>query len=1112
MALTNRARIALPAAAALLAPTLLALPALTGTAAAVSPTIVISQVYGGGGNAGAPLTHDYVELFNRGTTAASLAGWSIQYASATGTGNLGANSGQLTELPAISLAPGQYLLVQEASNAAVGAPLPAPDVIDASPIAMAAGAGKVALANIATGLGCNGGSTPCSPARLANIVDLIGYGNANFFEGAAAPTLSNTTAALRKDDGCTETDNNASDFSVLAPAPRNTAAPLDPCGADDAPAVSSTTPAGGATNVATSANVTVTFTEPVDVTGSWVTIECTTTGAHPAATTGGPTTFTLDPASDFSPGETCTVTIVAAQVADQDVEDPPNEMAANHTFSFTTEVPVPIVAIHDIQGASHTSPLVGTAIRTTGIVTARASNGFYVQDNAEDSDDATSEAIFVFTGTGPAVAAGDEISVRGTVTEFRPGGASSTNLTTTELTGPSVTLLSSGQALPAATVVGTGGRIPPSTVIDDDSFGLFDPASDGIDFYESLEGMRLQVNNAVAVGPRNNFGEIAVVGDDGANASVRTTRGGIVIRADDFNPERIFIDDVLATTPTADVGDHFTAPLTGVLDYSFGNYKLLVTAPPTVESGGLTREVTGDAGERELAVATFNVENLDPGDPQAKFDELAQLVVNNLRSPDLIGIEEIQDNNGPINDATVDADQTAARLIDAIAAAGGPAYDFRNINPVDDRDGGEPGGNIRVAFLFRADRGLAFVDRPGGTPTSSTTVNPGPELSASPGRIDPTNPAFNSSRKPLAGEFTYRGRSLFVVVNHFNSKGGDQPLFGRFQPPTRSSEAQRHQQAQIVNDFVDQILAEDAGARVVVLGDINDFEFSETVNLLKGGVLHDLVETLPQSERYGYVFEGNSQTLDHILVSDGLFNEPLEYDVVHVNSEFAAQASDHDPSVARFSFANVAPTVTSVTSTPTSCAAASSVTVNFTDPDFDDTFSATVDWGDGTSDQLASVTSPFTATHNYAHAGSYTVTVVVSDDDGGVSAPKTGTAVVTYTAAFGAPLDSDDPPPVFKHGRTIPVKLTLVDCDGSTPADLAPTLTVVRISPNTPDGEDEAASTSGADTGNTMRWADGHYVYNLGTRQLSDPTATYRLTVTVPATGQTISTDFGLRR
>jgi uncharacterized protein len=304
------------------------------------------------------------------------------------------------------------------------------------------------------------------------------------------------------------------------------------------------------------------------------------------------------------------------------------------------------------------------------------------------------------------------------------------------------------------------------------------------------------------------------------------------------------------------------------------------------------------------AAGSVETSGIDPGDDT--FGTHADYIVNHLRSPDLIAIEEIQDSDGPTNSSVTDAATTWNMLIAAIAAEGGPTYQFRQINPVDDQDGGEPGGNIRVGFLFRTDRGLEFIARPGGTPTSSTTVvdHPsGPRLSASPGRIDPANTAFNSSRKPLAGEFRMRGKKVFVIANHFNSKGGDHPLFGRFQPPVRSTEVQRHAQAQIVNDFVDDLLAADEHANVIVLGDINDFEFSETVEILEGGVLTSLMNTLPKPERYSYVLEGNSQVLDQILVSDNILNGfATQYDVVHVNSEFANQASDHDPQVARIDF------------------------------------------------------------------------------------------------------------------------------------------------------------------------------------------------------------------
>jgi predicted extracellular nuclease len=565
--------------------------------------------------------------------------------------------------------------------------------------------------------------------------------------------------------------------------------------------------------------------------------------------------------------------------------------------------------IHDIQGASHISPLnLENVSGVAGIVTARSASGFWLQDPAPDASDATSEGIFVFT-TRP-VAVGDSVLVSGRAVEFRPGGSSSTNLTTTEIDRvSSLEIVSSGNPLPATTVLGTGGRVPPSEVIEDDATGsvetsgVFDPASDGIDFDESVEGMRVQVNDAVATGPTNGFGEISVVGDHGANAGPRTVRDGVVITATDFNPERVILDDTLLPTPVVNVGDGFTTAAVGVMDYSFGNFKLNITAALGRVDNGLQREVTRESIAQEISVATYNVENLDPADGATAFARHADLIVNHLRSPDVIAIEEIQDNDGAANTTVTDASVTWTALIEAIVAAGGPDYDFRQINPVDDQDGGEPGGNIRVGFLVRNDHGVHFIDLPGGGPTTPTTVidrPSGPRLSSSPGRIDPGNSAFISTRKSLAGEIRAHGRHLFVIANHFSSKTGDQPLFGRFQPPARVSEIARHAQAQVVNDFVDEILAADPNANIVVLGDINDFDFSETVEILEGGVLTTLMDTLPLEERYSYVFDGNSQVLDQILVSGNLLKSfPIDYDPVHVNSEFADQASDHDPQVAR---------------------------------------------------------------------------------------------------------------------------------------------------------------------------------------------------------------------
>jgi hypothetical protein len=705
-------------------------------------------------------------------------------------------------------------------------------------------------------------------------------------------------------------------MSVLGPVPLA-------AGNGGPPEVIGVTPGIGATLVPLETDIEISFDKAVTTTTSAFDLQCpvgsvitttNVTGAAPA------TDLTLDPTADLPPGTACRMVVVADQV----VYAGAFPMTENYTWTFTTAIPVGSTRIHDVQGLAHLSPLSGTVVSGVfGVVTVVRGNGFFMQDPTPDSDPGTSEGIFVFTSSAPpGVSVGVSVSVQGRVAEFRPGGSGGTNnLTTTQIGRggePAVyNVLATGVPTPAPSLIGQGGRLPPDMVIDAGITGTvesptapFSPTVHGIDFYESLEGMLVALENPVVSGPTSDFGEIPVISL--ASGGPRTPRGSLLI-ADgyaDFNPERLLIDDaIVSAEPQVSVGDILSSTVVGVMDYSFSNFKLLNTQPMTATAGNLQRETVGFTATAavELTVAAFNVENLSPSDPAAKFDSLAEQIVNRMGAPDLIALEEVQDNNGTLTQTVVAADQTLQRLITAISAAGGPLYTYRQIDPVEGQDGGAPGGNIRNVFLFRTDRGLAFVDRAGGTATAATAVVTGttgaPQLLYSPGRIDPTNAAFNASRKPLAGEFTFRGQTVFVIANHFNSKGGDQPLFGRFQPPTRTTEVQRLQQAAVVNGFVDSILALDPGANIIVLGDLNDFEFSPVLEAVKGGVLNNLVDRLPKPERYTYVFEGNAQMLDHLLVSGALLMRTTGFDIVHLNAEFSDQISDHDPSVARFNFA-----------------------------------------------------------------------------------------------------------------------------------------------------------------------------------------------------------------
>ncbi|MGW2829029.1 endonuclease/exonuclease/phosphatase family protein [Streptomyces sp. NPDC001286] len=588
--------------------------------------------------------------------------------------------------------------------------------------------------------------------------------------------------------------------------------------------------------------------------------------------------------------------------------------SAASAVALTSPAHADSVRIHDVQGTTRISPYAGQKVADVpGIVTATrtygSSRGFWIQDPTPDDDPATSEGVFVFTSSTPKVAVGDSVTVSGTVSEYVPGGTSSGNQSVTEITKPTVTTVSTGNAVPAPTVIDAksvpGEYTPAGDAAANGSInGLpLQPSTYALDYYESLEGMNVQVADARVVTATDPYSELWVTVKPHEN---RTRRGGALYGSyDSQNTGRLQIQSLGATAdfPVANVGDTLTGTTTGPMDYNqFGGYTLVASQLGTLKSGGLQRETTRKQSRGELAVATYNVENLDPSD--ATFAAHAAAIVNNLQSPDIVSLEEIQDNDGATDDGVVDASATVNKLIDAIVAAGGPKYDWRSIDPVNDQDGGEPGGNIRQVFLFNPER-VSFTDRAGGDSTTAvgvTKVHGKAQLTASPGRIEPANDAWKSSRKPLAGEFVFRGRTVFVIANHLNSKGGDQGLTSQYQPPTRSSETQRHAQATLVNAFVKSILDVQKNADVIALGDMNDFDFSGTAQILEGdGELWSAIKSLPKSERYTYDYQGNQQVLDQILVSPSIRRGcDLDYDSVHINSEFHDQISDHDPQVLRF--------------------------------------------------------------------------------------------------------------------------------------------------------------------------------------------------------------------
>jgi uncharacterized protein len=743
--------------------------------------VVISQIYGGGGNSGTTFTHDFIELLNRGTSPVDVSGWSVQYTSAAGT------SWQVTPLSGV-IAPGQYYLVQEGTGGGGTTPLPAPDATGA--IAMAAASGKVALVNSAVAL--SGSGCPFSPS----VVDFIGYGGANCFEGGgAAPTLTNTTAALRARGGCRDTNNNSVDFSVSSPNPRNSASPLNSC------------------------------------------------------------------------------------------------------------APPPTFAINAIQGSGAISTLINQEVTTTGVVTARKSNGFFLQtpDANVDLNPNTSEGIFVFTSSAPAAAVGDAVSVVGTVVEFF-------NLTQVASSNLDVTITSSGNALPAPI------NLTPA---------ILNPAG-AFDQLERFEGMRMHAGALVSIAPTNEFGEIFTVlsgvarplREPGVEISSPLPPGApCCVPRFDENPERIMVDSEgqigatpLVVTSGVTLGDG-AGPLndvTGPLDFTFGDYKILPDAPPAV-TPNFTAIPVPAPNSNEFTVGSFNLLNFSSSAPNFadRLNKASLAIRAVMRSPDVIGVQEMID----IETLTALAD----KINNDTVAGGGVNPNYQAI--LLEGDDSFP-NDIDVGFLVKSSRvnvvsvtqqgkGLTFIDPVEG---DEDLLFERPPLVLRATIPSPAGPLF---------PFT-------AVVNHMQSLiDVDDPVQGVRQ------RLKRRLQAEFTANLAQSLQSEN----LVMVGDFNAYQFNDgyvdVIGTIKGQPapedqvvlaspdlvnpnLTALVETLPADQRYSFIFAGNGQTLDHALVNSAMLQRLTRFAYARNNADFPEsfgsdatrpeRVSDHDMPVAYFNF------------------------------------------------------------------------------------------------------------------------------------------------------------------------------------------------------------------
>ncbi len=594
-----------------------------------------------------------------------------------------------------------------------------------------------------------------------------------------------------------------------------------------------------------------------------------------------------------------------------------------------------LLTIPEIQGTRHLSPYAGYVVTTQGVVTALApkTDGtveLYVQTEQDDGNPKTSNAINIYLASARTdVKVGSLIQVKGQVYEIQ----TAQGLTRTALRDvQDVQVLATQRPLPEAVLIGGQGLKVPKKVVSSYRGNVNLKAelnlADGLDFWESLEGMRVKIARPRVVGFRGGQEKFAnrvqymavnIVPDGVNDAEEFNAVGGVNFdtrEKGDLNPEvlRVPLADLapqVNAAQTFNVGDYFPQDLDGILSFetnTFGDGEFVLYVTGAFDSTSPIKSLeerpkasfVGD--EDHVTVVTFNVENLS-GNQSDRIKRLGEVFRINLKCPDVINLPEIQDNNGSSFKEGSSADKTLAAIIAAIQCPGAD-YQAINIDPIPGQDGGEPGGNIRVAMIYNAAR-VQFEARGNAGPLDETLVNEDGSLSQNPGRVFPNDPAFRHSRKSLVAEFRFKGQNFFVIGNHTNSKLGDSSPWAAMQPGSSQSEQMRIKIATRINKFVSILLDRNPQARVLVAGDFNAYYYEKSMQVLAGQDLKNLMtygSILPESQWFSTNFDGNSTTIDYVFASQALLGAEPELDIVHVNTPYMGKISDHDPVLTRFKF------------------------------------------------------------------------------------------------------------------------------------------------------------------------------------------------------------------
>ena len=602
--------------------------------------------------------------------------------------------------------------------------------------------------------------------------------------------------------------------------------------------------------------------------------------------------------------------VVASATTDKNKVKPAGATAS----AAQVTAPKEVKNIGEVQGESHQSPLVGKEVVINNVVVTKTDGdkGFYVQDKVSDNNPKTSDAVYV--ASEEKVESGDLLKVQGTVKEgymeeysVRPGQTfkkPAGSLTVTQIINATITKLGKAD-LPKA--LNISEKMPKDIV--DNTPTKYNPETEALDYWESLEGMRVEVTKPKVTGPQYK-GDIYVLPGDYKGQKLNNI-GGVNLRPGVQNTEVLPI--TVGNKFVAKAKDYFNENITGVVTYKNKTYKIDPSSVPAIQDGGLTREVSKIyPSEDKLTIASYNIENFSANNnghdetPEEKVDKIANSFIKEVHSPDIITLIEVQDNNGGVNDGTVDGVKSGEKLAQRIKSLGGPDYKYTEIAPVDGKDGGKPGANIRVAYLYNPKRVTLIGKEKGGSEEAARFVNG--HLEKNPARIDPTSVHFEKVRKSLAAEFEFKGERIVVIANHLKSKLGDDAIYGSNQPSVENTKAKRIEEAKILNAFIKEGLRQNPNLKFVLTGDFNDFEFSDSVKTIVGNELVNLMAEHEQGDRYSYFYRGSNQSLDNILISKNI-KDKVVFSPVHINASFMEEhgrASDHDPVVVQIDFSKPA--------------------------------------------------------------------------------------------------------------------------------------------------------------------------------------------------------------